>query len=533
MLTNGHVLQQRYSIQQILGTGGLGTVYLAHDRRLKCDVAVKEMSGISPSAAMIQQFENEATLLARLKHPHLPRVTDHFTESVRGNQGHYLVMEHIPGQSLHEMIDNNGPFSETQAVQCILPVLDALMYLHTQHPAIIHRDIKPANIRITPEGTIYLVDFGLAKLTEHNNRTVVGAQGFTAGFSPLEQYSGTGTDQRTDVYAIGATMYTLVVGAFPPDAPTRAAHDRLVDVDAVVTPRFKNVVLRCMALRPDDRYQRGADVVAALQPLASLGATQKISGGYVVPKIQQNPFYLQATVANPTPNPYLATSAVPYVKHVPLPAGHSTMFDSPFKSPTRAITDGATILGALSIFMPWVNREYGSYTLLNLIDAPVIGYKYEAWATLLALASLLCLVFIQKQIASTRTALARWKLLLGVIFTLPAVDIVITDLFRSDILHQPMIGVWLALICGIGIIVGAIGDIQSWWLPRAALEAGYAKIIHQIHRVTVTLLFLVGILTAINGYLSFSDLATSTILIAMLIIGIVASFKLPDRLIRP
>src|SRR5436189_2467808 len=221
MLAADTVLQGRYRIVRQLGQGGMGAVYEAVDERLDTTVALKET--LFTDEKLRKQFEREARLLARLHHPALPRVSDHFTES----EGQLLVMQYIAGQDLSEMlIARNAPFSEAEVTRWADQLCDALDYLHTQDPQIIHRDIKPQNLKLTSRGQIVLLDFGLAKGSVGPLTAVTTSAsifGYTPNYAPLEQIQGKGTDPRSDIYALGATLYHLVTNVKPPDALTRAS----------------------------------------------------------------------------------------------------------------------------------------------------------------------------------------------------------------------------------------------------------------------------------------------------------------------
>ncbi len=192
-LTTGMVLNNRYRIVKLLAQGGFGAVYRAWDLNLKIACALKENLSVTPDAQ--KQFDREATLLASLQHPNLPRVTDHF--SIPG-QGQYLVMDFVEGEDLQQILDRTRtPIPEHQALAWVDQVCDALSYLHTHYPPIIHRDIKPANIKITPQGRAILVDFGIAKALAPNAKTTQGARAITPGYSPPEQYGQGSTDDRS------------------------------------------------------------------------------------------------------------------------------------------------------------------------------------------------------------------------------------------------------------------------------------------------------------------------------------------------
>lgn len=213
----GQVVNGRYQIIRLLGQGGFGAVYQAHDLTLNRPCALKE--NLETSEEIMRQFNREAQILANLSHPSLPRVTDFFT--IPG-QGQYLVMDYVEGEDLQDMLDRTSrPLPESQALGWIGQVCDALTYLHQHQPPIIHRDIKPGNIRITPRGQAMLVDFGIAKLYDSQTHTTAGARAFTPGYSPPEQYGKGPTDERSDIYALGATLYTLLTNQTPPDSVDR------------------------------------------------------------------------------------------------------------------------------------------------------------------------------------------------------------------------------------------------------------------------------------------------------------------------
>lgn len=258
-LPRGTTLQGRYRIVKRLGTGGMGAVYEAVDRRLNLTVAVKET--FSADHRLRRQFAREARMLAKLNHPALPRVTDYFSESNRA----FLVMQFIPGPDLAEIVTRKrGPFPRREVLAWADQVLGALVYLHAPERQIVHRDIKPHNLKLTSTGQIALLDFGLAKseTTESSFNSRKSVFGFTRRYSPPEQIQDLGTTPRSDIYALGATLYHLFTGVKPPDAITRAT--ALADgkpdplrpahlVYSEVGAEIATVLNRAMALNPDDR----------------------------------------------------------------------------------------------------------------------------------------------------------------------------------------------------------------------------------------------------------------------------------------
>jgi hypothetical protein len=271
MLTPETILQGRYRIVRQLGQGGMGAVYEAIDQRLDTTVALKET--LFTDERLRKQFEREARLLARLHHPALPRVSDHFSEG----DGQFLVMQYIPGDDLSEMMaKKRSPFPANQVLTWADQLLDALDYLHTQEPQIVHRDIKPQNLKLTSRGQIILLDFGLAKGQAGDISRVTTAPsifGYTPNYAPLEQIQGLGTDTRSDLYSLGATLYHLLTGVKPPDALTRAAAivngqpDPLVkasEANTAVAPEVDQVLAKAMAQNREQRYATADDMRKAL-----------------------------------------------------------------------------------------------------------------------------------------------------------------------------------------------------------------------------------------------------------------------------
>ncbi len=261
------VLRDRYRIAAPIGEGGMGAVYLADDLRLpgrQC--AVKEILPLenadeAVAAAARARLRREAAVLARLDHPGLPSVTDHFESGGRV----YLVMDFVPGQDLKAVITDarsrGRALDPLQVQRWAEELCRILTYLHRQVPPVIHRDIKPANIKLTPDGQIRLVDFGLAQpagVVPGGQTVTVVSGGGSRAYQPLEQYGdGAQTDVRSDLYALGATLYHLVTGRPPPSAQVRfLAPERLRPVlkeRPEVPHHLAAAVNSALALHPDDR----------------------------------------------------------------------------------------------------------------------------------------------------------------------------------------------------------------------------------------------------------------------------------------
>jgi serine/threonine protein kinase len=279
MLERGTLLNNRYRIVEVLGQGGMGSVYRAVDENLGVEVAVKD--NLFTTEEYARQFRREASILASMRHPNLPRVTDHF---VITGQGQYLVMDYIEGEDLRQRMERVGQVPEEEVIVIGAAVCDALNYLGSLVPPVIHRDIKPGNIKITPQGNIFLVDFGLAKTLEGTQATTTGARAMTPGYSPPEQYGTARTDQRSDIYSLGATLYAALTGAIPEDALARAMDQTELTTirkhNSRVNRRIASVIEKALEVRPDDRYRTAAEFKQGL--LNASSNSRRINGEYVV-----------------------------------------------------------------------------------------------------------------------------------------------------------------------------------------------------------------------------------------------------------
>ncbi len=279
------MLRGRYRINRIIGQGGMGSIYLADDLRLEgrlCALKEVEHDRSLPEELIKQareQFLREATVLARLDHPNLPKVSDFF--SIGGRD--YLVMDFVPGKDLRTLMtearQKGGFLPEREVLGWANQLADALIYLHSQKPPILHRDIKPSNLKLTPSGLLKLVDFGLVKILASEEMTITILQGRgTALYTPLEQYGGDSghTDARSDVYAFGATLYHLLANHAPVEARERFLHPSSLppirQFNSDVSLRTERAVLWAMNLHPDERPQ---DVEAFRQ--AIIGSWDPIS----------------------------------------------------------------------------------------------------------------------------------------------------------------------------------------------------------------------------------------------------------------
>jgi len=271
-LPAGTILQGRYRLVRELGTGGMGAVFEAVDQRLDATVALKQT--FSTDDLLRRQFEQEARLLAHLHHPCLPRVTDYFCEA-----GHaFLVMQFISGPDLAQILSQQPkPFPREQVIAWADQLLDALVYLHKRDRQIIHRDIKPHNLKVTADGRMALLDFGLAKTHSTDQSSTNSSHsifGYTRRYSPPEQIRDLGTTPQSDIYALGATLYHLLTGVKPPDSLERSAAvsnsepdplERAHQLNSTLEPELSAVLNVAMALNPKNRFKDAGEFREALR----------------------------------------------------------------------------------------------------------------------------------------------------------------------------------------------------------------------------------------------------------------------------
>lgn len=267
-LKTGDLLRGRFKIKRIIGQGGMGSIYLAEDTRLKGRLcALKEVEHDKSLSKTLNkqaqdQFLQEATVLARLDHPNMPKVSDYFSIGDRD----YLVMDYVPGDDLRTLMlkaKHQEKFLKEKEVRAwAYQLADALIYLHTQNPPILHRDIKPSNLKLTPSGLLKLVDFGLVKVMAPGEMTITIIQGQgTALYTPLEQYGGDSahTDIRSDIYSFGATFYHLLTNTPPADARERFIRPdclkSLRSINPTISQQMERAVLWALNLHPDERPQ--------------------------------------------------------------------------------------------------------------------------------------------------------------------------------------------------------------------------------------------------------------------------------------
>lgn len=246
MLKLGNLIDKRYEFLGPLGQGGMGAVYRVRHVHLDQEFALKEL--LNPSAQAEAQFKQEAQILAGLNHPSLPRVIDYF--SVK--QQNYLVMDFIPGDDLQTLLDGRSqPFTVPEVLPWLRQLLEALAYVHAR--GVTHRDVKPANLKLTPDGKLVLVDFGIAKGGPQSpGRTGFHARSaYTPYLAAPEQVMGQGTGPRTDLFAAASTMAYMLTGQLPP-------------VPSAVPAPLGPLLARAMAPDPAGRWPDAGAFLKAL-----------------------------------------------------------------------------------------------------------------------------------------------------------------------------------------------------------------------------------------------------------------------------
>jgi predicted Ser/Thr protein kinase len=278
MLPQNSMVNNRYIIIQKVGQGGMGAVYKVADTQNNHQVlALKEMSDLAVDPAekpqMVAQFMQEAVLLQRLRHPNLPYVTDKFSVGDR----HYLVMEFIDGRTLQQMLDTTQrPFSEPLVIQWTVQLCDVLGYLHSQTPKIIFRDLKPDNIMVTTDNQVKLIDFGIVRFFKPGKVKDTIALG-TEGYAAPEQHGSGQTDERSDVYSLGATLFHLLTAVEPRTHLFNLPPVRRLN--PAVSPQTEQLIARATATKSHERFNSMQEMRTSLPAQGQPSRPQSGSGG--------------------------------------------------------------------------------------------------------------------------------------------------------------------------------------------------------------------------------------------------------------
>lgn len=275
MAQMGEIVDGKYELLREIGRGGMSVVYLAMDKRLNKQWAIKEFrkdkDDVSKQVAL-KALLDEANLMKKLDHPTLPRIVD----IIDDHNTVYVVMDYIEGESLNKVLDAYGAQPQEAVIEWAKQLSEVLDYLHTQSPPVIYRDMKPANIMLKPDGTIRLIDFGIAREYKEGKAGDTEAIG-TRGYAAPEQFGGRGqTDARTDIYSLGVTLYHLVTGKNPAEPPYEIYPIRHWN------PSFSSglewLIQKCTQLNPSDRYQSCAEVTYVLENLDKFETEYKKAG---------------------------------------------------------------------------------------------------------------------------------------------------------------------------------------------------------------------------------------------------------------
>lgn len=264
MARQGEIIDGKYEVLREIGRGGMSIVYLAMDRRLNKQWAIKEFRKDKDDAnkqVALKALLDEAHLMKKFDHPTLPRIVDIIEQSSTV----YVVMDYIEGESLNKVLDAYGAQPQEAVIEWAKQLSEVLDYLHTQNPPVIYRDMKPANIMLKPDNTVRLIDFGIAreyKQGQEGDTEWIGTRGYAAP----EQFGGKGqTDARTDIYSLGVTLYHLVTGKNPSEPPYEIYPIR--HWNSSLSSGLEWMIQKCTQLNPEDRYQSCAEITYVLDNL--------------------------------------------------------------------------------------------------------------------------------------------------------------------------------------------------------------------------------------------------------------------------
>ena len=269
----GQVIDGKYEILKEIGRGGMSIVYLAMDKRLNKQWAVKEIPKRAldkNNEVVVQSAIAEANMIKRLDHPAIVRIVD----IINNDDVIYIIEDYIEGETLGTIVENNGAQPQELVIEWAMQICEALEYLHTRKPPIIYRDMKPTNVMLKPEGNVKIIDFGIAR--EYKERGLADTVSLgTRGYAAPEQFGGRGqTDARTDVYCLGVTMYHLVTGQNPCDPPYEIKPIR--HWNPQLSAGLEAIIEKCTQANPNDRYQSCAELLYALHHYEEYGAVYRL-----------------------------------------------------------------------------------------------------------------------------------------------------------------------------------------------------------------------------------------------------------------
>lgn len=272
MASVGQVIDDKYEILKLIGQGGMSRVYLAMDKRLNKQWAIKEIEKRAKdknNEIVIQSAIAEANLIKQLDHPAIVRIVD----IIDNGDVIYIIEDYIEGETLSSVLETQGAQPQELVIEWAMQICEALEYLHTRKPPIIYRDMKPANVMIKPDGNIKVIDFGIAR--EYKDQSLADTVSLgTKGYAAPEQFGGKGqTDARTDVYCLGVTLYHLLTGQNPCEPPYEIYPIR--HWNPQLSAGLEAIIQKCTQLNPDDRYQSCAELLYALHHYEEYGAAYR------------------------------------------------------------------------------------------------------------------------------------------------------------------------------------------------------------------------------------------------------------------
>lgn len=272
MATVGQVIDDKYEILKLIGKGGMSKVYLAMDKRLNKQWAVKEVqknARDNNNEVVVQSAIEEAQMIKELDHPAIVRIVD----IIENDEVIYIIEDYIEGETLGSIVEEHGAQPQKLVIDWAMQLCEALEYLHTRKPPIIYRDMKPANVMLKPDGNVKVIDFGIAReYKEHGLADTINLG--TRGYAAPEQFGDKGqTDARTDVYCLGATIYHLVSGHNPAEPPYEMKPIRYWNPQ--LSAGLEVIIQKCTQFNPEDRYQSCAELLYALHHYEEYGAAYR------------------------------------------------------------------------------------------------------------------------------------------------------------------------------------------------------------------------------------------------------------------
>ena len=453
LLPQGNLLNNRYRIRELVGTGGMGAVYKAEDTPYgDRPVAVKEMrqSSLSPQELEVatEQFKVEAIMLARLQHPGLPRIYDHFLEGSRW----YLVMDFIEGETLDERMRRTPGrrLPPPEVVKIGIQLCKVLDYLHKRQPPVVFRDLKPSNVMLTPEGHLYLIDFGIARIFKPGQAKDTKAYG-SIGYSAPEQFDREQTTAQADIYSLGITLHEVLSGSIPARSPFNMP--RLSFPGQPALERLATLIMQMIEL---DKEKRPASVEQVRQELESIRSTLKQA--FYIPSA---PHSTMPPVQN-TPQPIQEQQGVAPTQYVPPPVGGTVAVPSFTESalPSAPVAAVAARRSATRRRALTIGNSQIITTIAGIIIFAVVTFILGQFIAAASGSGFLFDAVISSQ--ATNTYFVRWD------------DILLSLSFCIPCFFGARFGVLVGLV--IALIGAALGELISQFFTGWYSFIGFAAL---------------------------------------------------------